>query len=84
MKKISENYKPMRVWLFTNLPRVIVACDLSSSSELVSNLSWQNKYPNMKTTCDVKLKFFVWIKLLKNLLIAKYLVSVAAALKLQS
>ena len=33
-KVFSENYKPMRVWLwlFTNLPRIIVACDFSPSS----------------------------------------------------
>ena len=33
-KAFSENYKPMRVWLwfFTNLPRIIVARDFSTSS----------------------------------------------------
>ena len=33
-KKLSEKYKPMRVWLclLTNLPRIIVACDFSPSS----------------------------------------------------
>ena len=47
--------------LFTNLPRIIVARDFSrvhSKSKEVSYLSWQNTYPNLKTTCHIKLKFF--------------------------
>ena len=31
-----------------------------SNSEEVSYLSWQNTYPNLKTTCHVKLKFFLY------------------------
>ena len=31
----------------------------------------------MKTSCHVKLKFFLWTKLLENLLLAKYLIPVA-------
>ena len=69
--------------LFTNLPRMIVACDFSPSSfklRRVILLSWQNKYPNLKTTCHIKRKYFLWTKLPENLLLAKYLTSVAAAL----
>ena len=44
-----------------------------SNSKEVSYLSWQNTYPNLKTTCHIKLKFFLWTKLLENLLLAKYL-----------
>ena len=51
-----------------------------SNSKEVSYLSWQNTYPNLKTTCHIKLKFFFWTKLLENLLLAKYLISVAAPL----
>ena len=51
-----------------------------SNSKEVSYLSWQNTYPNLKTTCHIKLKFFLWTKLLENLLHAKYLISVAAPL----
>ena len=43
-----------------------------SSSKEVSYLSW-HALPNLKTTCHIKLKFFLWTKLLKNLLLAKYL-----------
>ena len=43
-----------------------------SNSKEVSNLSSQNTYPNLKTTCHIKLKFFLWTKLLENLLLAKY------------
>ena len=69
--------------LFTNLPRIIVACDFSrvhSNSKELSYLSWQNTYPNLKTACHIKLKFFFWTKLLENLLLAKYLISVAGPL----
>ena len=50
------------------------------NSKKVSYLSWQNTCPNSKTTCHIKLKFFLWTKLLENLLDAKYLISVAAPL----
>ena len=53
-----------------------------SNSKEVSHLSWQNTYPNPKTTCHIKVKFFLWTKLLENLLLAKYLISVAAPLNL--
>ena len=49
-----------------------------SNSKEVSYLSWQNTYHNLKTTCHIKLKYFLWTKLLENLLLAKYLISVAA------
>ena len=54
-----------------------------SNSKVVSYLSWQNVYPNLKTTCHIKLKLFLWTKLLENLLLAKYLISVIAPLKWQ-
>ena len=46
----------------------------------VSYLSWQNTYPNLKTSCHIKLKCFMGTKLTENLLLAKYLTSVAASL----
>ena len=51
-----------------------------SNLKVVSYLSWQNAYPNLKITCDIKLKFFLWTKLLENLLYAKFLISVTAPL----
>ena len=51
-----------------------------SNSKEVSHLSLQNTYPNLKTTGDIKLKYFLWTKLLENLLVVKYLKSVAATL----
>ena len=63
--------------LFTNLPRIIVTYDFSPSSfnsKEVSYLPWQKKYPNLKTTCHVNPKCFLWTKLPKNLLLAKYLI----------
>ena len=37
-------------------------------------------YPNAETTCHIRLKFFLWTWLLKNLLLAKYFISAAAPL----
>ena len=51
-----------------------------SNSKEVSYLSWQNTYPNLKTSCHVNLNFFLWTKLLENLLHAKYIISVATPL----
>ena len=45
-----------------------------SNSKEVSYLSRQNTYPNLKTTCHIKLKFFLWIELLEDLNLAKYLI----------
>ena len=54
---------------------------LKIASKEVSNLYWQNRYPNLKTTCHINLKFFLWTKLLDRLLLAKYVVSVNVTLK---
>ena len=55
-----------------------------SNSEEVSYLSSQNTYPNLKNLCHIKLNFFLWTKLLENLLLAKYLISVAASSMLRN
>ena len=85
-KAFSENYKPMRVWLwlvykFTENYSLAAFLWIHSNSKEVSYLSWQNTYPNLKTTSHIKLKFFLWTKLMENLLLAKYLISVTAPLK---
>ena len=59
-------------------PTTILRVHLNSKD--VFYLSWQNTYPNSKTTCHIKLKFFLRTKLLENLLLAKYLISVTARL----
>ena len=61
----------------SNLPTFL---RVHSNSKEVSYLSWQNTYPNLKTTCHIKLKFFLWTKLLEDLLFARYLISVAVPL----
>ena len=71
--------------LFTNLPTIIAARNflrIHSNSKEVSYLSWQNMYLNVKTTCHIELNFFLWTKLLKNLLLAKYFTSIVATLKI--
>ena len=52
-----------------------------SNSKVVSYLSWENTYPNLKITCHVKLKIFSWTKLLENFPLAKYIISVTAPLR---
>ena len=39
-----------------------------------------SRYPNLETAFHIKLKFFLWTKLPESLLLAKYLISVAAIL----
>ena len=73
----------MKVWyyLFTKLPRVIVAHDfLESSYKLKKDilLPLKNRYFNLKTTSHTKPEIFFWTKLLENLLLEKYLISAAA------
>ena len=69
---------------FTALPGVIVArdfCRVHSISKEASYLPLDNKYYVLKTTCRIKLKFFLWTKLLKKWLPLKYIRSVATTLK---
>ena len=84
-KKFSKNYKPMGVWLWLGYKFTKNYCRfrlfrVHLNLEEVSYLPWRNTYPNLKTTCHINLKFFLWTKLLENLLLGKYLVSVAALL----
>ena len=65
--------------LFTNLPKIAKFTDFSPSSYKLKR-GWQNTFPNSETTYHIKLKFFLWTELLKNLLLAKYLISVTAPL----
>ena len=37
-------------------------------------------YLNLKNTCHIKLKFSLWTKILENLLLAKYIISVTETL----
>ena len=76
-KTFSKNGKPRRVWLwfFYKLTRIIVACNFSPSSfKLIRGI-----LPSLAD--HITPKFFLWIMLLQNLLLAKYLIPVAAALK---
>ena len=62
MKNISENYKPMRVWLWLAYRFTENYCcflRVHSNSKEVSYLTWQNVYPNLKTACHIKQTFFL-------------------------
>ena len=77
--------------IYRELLSLVSYLRVHSNSKEVSYLSWQNIYPNLKTTCHVKLKIFSWTKLLEwtclllaskelNSSLAKYLISVTAPL----
>ena len=67
------NHWEFNYGLLTNLPRIIVTCNFSLPLLI-------NAYPSLKSTSHIKLKFFLWTKLLEKLLLAIYLISVAATL----
>ena len=82
-KTFSETYKPMKVWLwliYGELLSLATFLRVHSNLEEVSYLSWQNTDPNLKPTCHIKLKFFLWTKLVENLFLAKYLIFVVVPL----
>ena len=63
-KTFSENYKPMRFWLWF-VYKFTENCQIYRLfSKLIQikkrYLSWQNTYPNSGTTCHIKLKLFLW------------------------
>ena len=53
--------------IYRELLSLTIFLRVHSNSKEVSYLSWQNTYPNLKTTCHIKLKFFEWTKLPENL-----------------
>ena len=53
--------------IYRELLSLVTFLRVHSNSNKVSYLSLQNTYPNLKTTCHIKLKFFLWTKLLENL-----------------
>ena len=73
-----------KFWPMKNIFRKLMSLGtfliVHSDLEEVFYFSWQNRYPNLKTTCHIKLNIFLWTKLLENLLLAKYVISVAAPL----
>ena len=66
--------------IYRKLLSLATFLQVHSNSKEVFYLSCQNRYPNLKTTCRFKLKFFLWTKLLERLLLAKYLIYIAATL----
>ena len=88
MKNIFR--KKPRVWLWfvykvaKNNARLQLFPWVHSNSKEVSYFSSQSKCPNLKNTCRIKPKFFLWAKLLENLFLTKYLISVTATLSLKN
>ena len=71
--QVNETLVKTYLQIYRELLALVMFAWVHSNSEEVSYLSWQNTYPNLKTTCFIKLKFLSWTKLLENLLLARYL-----------
>ena len=70
-KTFPKNYKPIIVslcGLFTKLPTIATFRRVHSNSKEVFHLPWQCRYSHLKMTYHNKPKFFLRIKLLRNLL----------------
>ena len=86
-KAFSENYKPMRIWLWFIYKFTENYCcfwlffAFIQTQKRYPTFLDKIKYLNLKTTSHIKLKFFWWTNLLESLVLAKYLISVAATLK---
>ena len=78
----NEGFLMACLQIYPELLSLTTFLRVQSNSKEVSYLSWQNTCPTSKTTCHAKLKFFLWTKLLENLLLAKYLISVTMPLKI--
>ena len=78
--KANESLIIACLQIYRELLSLVTFLRVHSNSKEVSYLPRQNTYPNLKTTCHIKLKFFLWTKPLENLLFAKYLISVTASL----
>ena len=78
----NESLTMASLQIYRKLLSLATFLRVHSNSEEASYLSWQNTYPNLETTCHIKLKFFLWTKLLADLLLSKYIISVAVPLML--
>ena len=59
-------------WSFT-----LATCRQDHSNSIEVSYLCKNKNSNLKAACHIKPKFFLWTRLLENLLAAKYLISFA-------
>ena len=74
----------MRVWSWFIYKFTENYCRLRLSSDFIQT---KKRYPtalDLKTTCHIKLKFFMWTKLLESLMLAKYFISVTVTLIIQT
>ena len=78
--KLRANESLIMASLQFYLDILLLTIFLWVNSSDVYYLSWQSKCPNLKTTCHIKLSFFLSTELLENLLLPKCLISVDVAL----
>ena len=74
-----ESYKALRAWLW-NVNKIKdnyfrLRHEFHSNSSKIFYFLWQDRYSSLNTICHIEPKAFLWIKLLKNVLLAKYLLS---------
>ena len=66
--------------IYRELSNLQTLLPVHSNSKEVSNLSWQKTYPNLKTTCHIKLQFLVNVTPTELTLYSLYLMSVPVPL----
>ena len=83
-KHFSENYQPMRVWLWLVWKFTENCCSLQLFSDFIQT---RRRHPTSQEKISIltwklllKLKLFLWTKLVEKLLIPKYVISAAPAL----
>ena len=82
MYKLFTNYLFSYLQIYRQSLSLATFVRVRSNSKEVSSLHWQNRYPNLKATCHIKLKVFLWTKVLESLLLEKYLIPVAPTLNI--
>ena len=78
--KANESLIMACLQIYRELLSLTTFLRVHSNWKEVSCLSLQNTYRNLKTTWHIKVKFFLWTKLVESLLHTKYLISVTAPL----
>ena len=78
--KSNESLTMVSLQIYQEKLSVATFIQVHSNIKEVSYIPWQNNYPNLKTTCHIKPKFFLCPRLLKKFLLAKYFIPVTMAI----
>ena len=65
-RKIKNSSEEYVTWKHFKIWRLLKIFRKSFTQFIQTEKYWQNKYSNMRTTCHIKLKTFLWIKPLRD------------------